>query len=787
MIDTNERNFPNIQIDNVSLFVRHSEKEGVPFQIFPRTSSNEKESFIFDQISIKEDMFAESVFGSIEFYDSTYIIDQLNMTSFDDVYFTLDGKEYFFRILDISIDSDLADKHTHGAAGSVNHVTIRFASDEFVYRNFDSFLANNFIGKISKNKTDPMITEVPEGFYPDDYRIAEDTMNGDVGSGNLEVGLVQLLISEQQTTRFSKKPLIADPTHNDIWLKTENFFYPHFKPGNGLRISQIMNYICEYACDAVNKNAVNFFFWEDLDNWNFRSIESLLTKEKSQGVYNLGGDRGSSENYNDSVISLEVISDTSAIKLLDSGALFSEYVLSVPDWGNPYRKFLDTAESIKKTQVTYNYKEDAVKWKHIADHSVITKFVEDLIYKLPEYSTNRISDTQYGFYGNPYNTDKVSWWNFQDFYTNWYLGKKMALSPAKGGESIKDKATLYENKSTTSEPSRTETEYWQSQFDFSELPGCFLSTIYKLIKWELTEARTKYAEAKKLKKMWDVYKTVICCDRFASLGNSDYKTSGFYALVYAADKIYGGDGASMSARNDITGLTYTADPGGIYAYWWKEVELWPRWEIEEIRKDSYEVIEFMDDPKTDKVYPFPFAFISSPNSLRGQYLPGISGMSGGRFFSTEVDTRAYNLNEIMNTVVPVEFEGIDGYSTLMMNPGVSSPLTIADADRKQFTSYPKKYQMMPVGKFRIISPDCPDFSQSGTGITCGMIKANDGGMYYGGKIVHMKTIAADNLELIKGFTLEYRKEWEWDVKKQRSQIFVFESDNTHDGLCTGGC
>ena len=80
MINTNERNFPNINISNVSLFVRHAEDKSVSFQIFPRTKFIENETFIFDQISIKEDMFAESVFGSIEFYDSTYIVDQLNMT-----------------------------------------------------------------------------------------------------------------------------------------------------------------------------------------------------------------------------------------------------------------------------------------------------------------------------------------------------------------------------------------------------------------------------------------------------------------------------------------------------------------------------------------------------------------------------------------------------------------------------------------------------------------------------------------------------------------------------------
>ena len=38
----------------------------------------------------------------------------------------------------------------------------------------------------------------------------------------------------------------------------------------------------------------------------------------------------------------------------------------------------------------------------------------------------------------------------------------------------------------------------------------FLNRIYKKIKWPLTEARWNYAEAKKLKTKWGVYKNIIC-------------------------------------------------------------------------------------------------------------------------------------------------------------------------------------------------------------------------------------------------------------------------------------
>ena len=54
-------------------------------EIFPRDANFENEQVLFQQITIDEDMFAESIFGSIEFVDPTPNLDYGNQLSFDDV------------------------------------------------------------------------------------------------------------------------------------------------------------------------------------------------------------------------------------------------------------------------------------------------------------------------------------------------------------------------------------------------------------------------------------------------------------------------------------------------------------------------------------------------------------------------------------------------------------------------------------------------------------------------------------------------------------------------------
>jgi hypothetical protein len=761
MITNTEIDFPNIRITNIGI-VNSFDRD---FQIFPRGSKGNDESFLLDELIIKEDMFSEAVFGSISFFDSSYIVDQLNLTSsLDSVYFTLYEDYHQYRIIDVNVASDLASKQVHGPVGTVNKVTIRFSSDSFVNKNFDTLFDANYIGKISKTSTGTETeTETgtesapPPGFDEAEFQANEAKMEG----------FVQHLMEKYNTAAgtATAKPLNADDTHNDIWVKTENFFYPLFKVGNNLRISQLMNYVCEYACYKKNPKAVNFFFWEDTEKWNFKCIESLLS-DPIKGTYNLAGYRAQSENYSDTIVAMEVVSDTSPMKLYDGGAAFSEYIRVTPDWGNPYRGFMDSANSLRHEQVTYNYKDgagtntDEGAWKRIAPFSPFTDYILEKYKTKQDYSTVRISDLSYGFYSNAYNTKDLPWWNYYDFTSPFgYTGDKMALSEEKGGYDIHSKEDLFSKHPGSKEVSRIDSEYWQAQYDFSELPGAFLRTIYKDIKWALTDARTKYAEAKATKMQWDVYRNTICCDSASSLGANT-----FYAYLWAA-----------------TEITDPSLPGAMYYYYWKQVELWPRTEIDQITDDSYEIIK-------SETTPFWFVFVSSPKFLSGQ---------------------AYNLNELLNSFAPTQFENSNGNTlsvdakgnqktlkTLTIGPGVSIPVVDESSDvsadiQKYLTSYPSGYKMRAIGSYQITNPFCSSKMKSNSassgqgGFNIGNTGAADRNNknYYGGKIVQMRKVPASAMKNLVGFTSGSRM--------QQPYIYIFDSENAHDGKCdqlgcTGG-
>ena len=709
MISNKEINFPNIRITNVGIINSFNRD----FQIFPRSNNTgiSDEYFLLDELTIREDMFSEAIFGSISFFDSSYIVDQLNLTSsLDSVYFRLYDDYHQYRILDVNIASDLASKQVHGPVGTVNKVTIRFSSDSFVNKNFDTLFDSNYIGKISKNSdsnSDSPISAPPE-FDQQEFNYHETKMEG----------FVQHLMEKYNTTSGSgiQKPLIADSTYNDIWVKTENFFYPLFKIGNNIRISQLMNYVCEYACFKNNPKAVNFFFWEDTANWNFKCIESLLSDPNNfKGTYNLAGYRAQSENYSDTIVSMEVVSDTSPVKLYDGGAAFSEYIRVKPDWGNIYRGFKDSENSLISEQITYNYKDDtgnntaSGKWKRIANFSPFTDFILDKYKTKQDYGAVRISDLNYGFYSNAYNANNLPWWNYYNFSSpHGYLGTKMALAEDQGGYNIQNKEGLLNNYPGAKEVSRIETEYWQAQYDFSELPGAFLRTIYKNIKWVLTEARTDYAKAKATKTQWDVYRNTICCD------SASFSLDGPFFAVLTSAAIVSGD----------------SHFGGVNRYDWRQVELWPRSEVDKITNSSYEIIE-------SKTIPFYFVFISSNKHAKG--------------------TDAYNLNELLNSYIPSSKE--KGNKTLTIGPGISVPTnTMTSAVRKKTTSYPKHFSMKPIGEYLIPEKDECDPSK-----------------YYSGQIVQLQAVSSDSMLNIKGFT--------GDSHKQKSKIYVFDAQNAHDGIC----
>jgi hypothetical protein len=674
-------------------------------EIFPRDANFENETVLFDKLVIDEDMFAESIFGSVEIYDSSPNLSYINTIDYanlGEIVIKMYGDTFYFDLVDIQILTDLASKKLVGPDGRPTKVIVRFASKLFLYKNFNTTYYEDFIGKIS---------------FTGDTNTTETFVEGiDLPkSGEGMAGFVQDILYSKAN---ANKPLNADPTFNDIWYKHDPTFYPWSKSGNTSRLSQILNYVAEYACYAYNPNAVNFFFWEDLYSYNFKCIETL-----SQQPIGVTFTPSLDENDANAIVSFEVINNISPSKLFDSGAFVGEYLRTKPKWDDIYSDFLDSSGQLNKVLYTYDYGTEGIKWAKISATPMIN-------YPGALSTTVRISDNNFGYYSNAYNSPDSVWWNYYDNY-NGYIG----------------------DDSTSVEPDRLEMKYWKSQFDFCELPGSWLKKIYRTIKWPLIENRQRYAYQKRLKKKWEVYKNSVCCERPIP--------ETFFAVLTNAEKIHGSVGANLTAP------IIEKDSGGVWAYEWTEVEFWPRDQVGAVLEDSvYKVIEFEDNS-------FPFVFIRPQGAAQGMAPPTPN-------IEEFPDTRAYNLNEILNSRIPSQLE-TQGFKTLMMNPGISDGLGITGA-KKTVSSYPKNFAMMPVGKFRIISDKCPpNFAFSGT------FAGRDTEFYFGGRIVQMYRIPKQTLTGIQGITLATSNIITRKTSIPTDNLYLFDVENGHDGLCIESC
>ena len=769
--------FPNIEIQ--SIYIGNLE-------LFPRNQSFQDETVMFDQFVIEEDMFAESIFGSIVFYDPLMEVFTDKVKIGDLVVLNADGYSFEFEIIDINIVTDLATKQIVGPNNRPTKIIIRFASKLFSYSNFDITLLNDFIGKISlKKQINEEATPVVEKEFVDGIELKElDDVELD--------GFVQVLAR----AAIPDKDLISDETFNSVWFKYDPAHYPWSKIGSSPKLSQLMNYVCEYACFKDNPNAVNFFFWEDLFSWNFRCIESLVQEPVVPASPNEGAFLSSiDENIQNAIASMEVINTISPTKLLSQGAFDSEYIRIKPNWSNIYSDYMDTNYSLEKTLLRYDYGIEKDLWRKIDEGNRI--FVPSIskeqatVSDIPggKSTCNRITDTNFGYYSSPYNFSDTPWWNYYEDINGY------------GGDLTPDEIL----RQIDAKPTRLESKFWQSQFDFCELPASHLLKIYKEIKWPTFLYKRDYARLKRIKKQWEVYKKSICCER--------EMPETFFAVLTGAKKIHGSDGEiPPHDTEDII----KSDPGGVWAYEWCEVEFWPRQSAKEILKDpAYEIIEFEDNT-------FPFVFVKPPGYLRGLEPPT----------SDFPETRAFNLNEILNSRIPrkldknYEFSEEGGVTssppfTLIMNPGITDALGFTGSveEKSSYSSYPNNFAMMPVGKFRIFKDTCPPTWYDAGNLDDYITQD----FYFGGRIVQMYRISKHMLKgIVPGITLtvtpdlpvpseddtnigdgetdlgepviEEEQEEENDGTNQEAinqrkslgvieNLFVFDVENAHDGLC----
>lgn len=469
--------FPFLVDSLRSLVIR--KKNGGSISIYPWNGAPVVNPLI--SFSLSESIFNPSITGTLIVKDIGDWSNELNLKSFDEIDIILQGVEkegglgsqneqensqeklsLTFEITNIKNTVNQANSVFQNGLENVKTLTIEFVNKSVLSKEFLSSVLEdeNFIGPI-------------------------------MGDGQAETyeltGELPVSIQMQSFDTYLKNKLDIDIDSNKTWnycfLKKNNVSYPWGKLKGQPTILQTLQYLAENAVDGENNTAVNYLFWQDLNGYHFRSIESLIKEsaESEQKTFAFNDNN----LFANAIHSFETLSEFDGLDLLNSKTNFSWYERIIPDYADPYLDFVDTSDSMLRKVIFYDLKEDYNKIEHIESgkvfgegfNGVTSENIQQNYNKFTE--SQRIDDDIYGFYSlNRYNTPHPQKWE--------YLG--------------------------LSADSRFSNVVWQNQFDIDD--EVYQENLYayeKLIKSALVKNREKYVKLKNAKRKWEVYRCSVCC------------------------------------------------------------------------------------------------------------------------------------------------------------------------------------------------------------------------------------------------------------------------------------
>lgn len=439
-------------------------KNGQIYQIFPDASN-----LSYESLRISEGMFEASVIGSLRIRDLNSTAEQIHASLYDEVILKLENpqipnsfKSLRFKIYNVKADGDqiLNNRIREDVNITQTKLDIQFISYEhylLTYKEFSELAGLTGADIITKIASAPQSTPI-----------------GLVNSINNK-----FFKTGKTNPDTTQKEMYIEPTQNWIWYKQNQSMYPWGKLNRPIKASQLMQYLAEYSVSSSNPYACNYLFWQDLDRWNFRSVESLLKEPVDRDYYASLTPTKIGNIYN-----LQVVQESNFLRLLESNALSGKYYLIEPKWEHPYREYLDYNESHTIEEVTFDYFKDYNKWLKVEKYPLVDTDIDTK----PTVS-NVINDNISGYFEPTYNNrNKVVDWDHHGY----------TLSNRDGQIT------------------------WQPMFDQVDLDGEICLKIQKEIKQKIKDKRIEYANKKNLKEKWKVYKYSICCDtRSVELENED--------------------------------------------------------------------------------------------------------------------------------------------------------------------------------------------------------------------------------------------------------------------------
>ena len=436
-------------------------KNGELYKLWPGISK-----FSYNSLSITEGMFEASVTGQLIIRDLRSTAEQINFTGFEDLIIRFENpeipgsyKSLRFKIYNVQSSQDQTDSLIYDEDTNIPNVmlTVQFISYEHYLLNHKHFseLATGLTGS-------DIITKIATNSKLD----KKDKDN--IGLVN---SIEQRYFKTGKSAGTTQKRMFIEPTKNWIWYKQNQLMYPWSKLNRPIKPLQLMQFLAEYSIAENNPYVCNFLFWQDLDRWNFRSIESLIYEEQPYREYSFSIAETLDLGY---IFDLRILNESNFLRLLESNALASKYQLVEPKWDQPYREYLDYNESHSITEITYDYFRDYYKWSKVEKYPLL----ESNISTVPTV-VNTIQDNVSGYFSPNYsNREKTVSWEHHG-YTH---------------------------------GNREGSNTWQPMFDQIDLDGSICKKIQKEIKQKIKDKKIEYARKKNLKEKWKVYRCSICCD-----------------------------------------------------------------------------------------------------------------------------------------------------------------------------------------------------------------------------------------------------------------------------------
>jgi hypothetical protein len=364
-------------------------------------------------------------------------------------------------------------------------------------------------------------TDVP--FYGGEFigKIADED-----GEGLLNYLADRYFNPESSEFSSAQESMDIEPTTNAIWFKGNNATYPDGRMSSHLELGRLINYVTENSVSENNVNAVNYMFWQDLNRWHFRSINSLINTQQSPRTYKISLDKNSKSNLQNFGVTKQL--DQS--ELLNTNSYKSFYIHKEPNFDDIYGDYMPLNENIKQKRIEYDYTVDNANIEHIEAYPVLPDSL-----KYEETNSNEIVD------------DITGWFS---------LGEYNDQSPTKFDGY---KSQNYKNSM----------KCWQTNFDQTDLNYEVLRKIRTKVILPAARNYATYTRKRLLKEKWNVYKYAICCDK-----QQVSTTAGGARILgcitgferYSLPEDTAGDGGAYRVRD-------------IWKYNWVPVEMWPTDEV----------------------------------------------------------------------------------------------------------------------------------------------------------------------------------------------------------------